>query len=369
MRTRSPRNATRAHPLALALALAAPLALGVPASAEPPFGTFSIIGFDSLTGEIGVAVQSRALNVGQAVPWARAGVGAVATQALTNLSHGPRGLALLAAGKSAPDALRALVDSDSGSAHRQLGVMDARGRCATWTGKECLDWAGGVCEPGAFVAQGNILAGEAVVSAMARAFRTTRGELAERLLAALDSAQAAGGDKRGKQSSAILVVRPSSSHPEYEERYVSLHVEDHPDPIVELRRVFRMHQGSDLLDAHFNYLEEAQAAGDLRIAEVETARIGAIVGAALAEDRDAGTLNGLAWACATHDVLLDEAVRLARRAVALDSTNVDILDTLAEALFRNGEAAEAIAVETRAAAIDPKSDYLKNQIARFKKGL
>jgi uncharacterized Ntn-hydrolase superfamily protein len=354
---------------AVAATLAAPAAPWLAtAFATDPAGTFSIIGIDLETGEIGVAVQSRAFNVGQAVPWARAGVGAVATQAQTNLSLGPRGLALLAEGRSGPDVLRALVDSDSGRANRQLGVMDARGECATWTGNQCLDWAGGVCEPRAFVCQGNILAGEGVVAAMARAFRATGGELSDRLLAALDSAQAAGGDKRGKQSAALLVVRPSKKHPEFESRYVDLRVDDHPDPIVEIRRLYRINQGTDLFPAHMEYLAEFEAAGDSARAAVEKARIHSILAAALADKRDAGTLNGIAWACATHDLFLDEAVTLARRAVAQDSANVDILDTLAEALFRNGNAAEALAVEERAAAIDPKSAYLKNQVERFRKG-
>lgn len=345
---------------------------GLPSAARAaePSGTFSIIGIDLQTGEIGVAVQSRAFNVGQAVPWARAGVGAVATQAQTNVSLGPRGLALLAAGKSAPEALRALVDADSGREHRQLGVMDASGECATWTGSQCLDWAGGTCESGAFVCQGNILAGADVVAAMGRAFRSVGGELSDRLLAALDSAQAAGGDKRGQQSAALLVVRVSNSHPEYESRYVDLRVDDSASPIAEIRRLYRIYQGTDLIGAHMNYLAEHEAAGDTARAAVEKARIRAILETA-ADERvahDAGTLNGIAWACATHDLFLDEAVALARRAVALDSTNVDVLDTLAEALFRNGQVAEAISVEERAAAIDPKSAYLEGQIERFRKG-
>jgi uncharacterized Ntn-hydrolase superfamily protein len=353
-----------------AFALAALAGAPAPTLAAEESGTFSIIGIDLETGEIGVAVQSRAFNVGQAVPWARAGVGAIATQAQTNESLGPRGLALLAAGKGAPEVLRALVDADSGREHRQIGVMDARGGCATWTGKDCLDWAGGTCEKGAFVCQGNILAGPEVAAAMGRAFRSVGGELSDRLLAALDSAQAAGGDKRGKQSAALLVVRRSNSHPEYESRYVDLRVDDHPDPIVEIRRLYRIYQGTDLLDAHMNYLAEEEAAKDSAGAAVERARIRAILTAAsdASVPRDAGTLNGIAWACATHDLFLDEAVALARRAVALDSTNVDVLDTLAEALFRNGQVDEAITVETRAAALDPKSKYLAGQIERFKKG-
>lgn len=365
--TISRRFATRAARVAMLL----PLALLLPGegpSADPACGTFSIIGFDPATREIGVAVQSRAFNVGHAVPWARAGVGAVATQAWTNQSFGPRGLEMMAAGMNAAETLQALVASDSNRAVRQLGVMDGDGRCATWTGNDCLDWAGGLCEPRMFVCQGNILAGHDVVTAMARAFRTVGGDLSDRLLAALDSAQAAGGDRRGKQSAALLVVRPSETHPQYETRYVDLRVDDHPEPIRELRRLYEIFQATDLLGAHLDYLEEYERAGERRLAKLEKTRIRGMLLRALARPGDANTLNALAWECATRDLYLDDAVRAARRAVALDPQNANILDTLAEALYRNGHAAEAIEIESSAAAIDPSNDYLKRQIARFRSG-
>ena len=335
------------------------------ARADAPAGTFSIIGIDRETGEIGIAVQSRAFNVGRAVAWARARVGAIATQAQTNISNGPNGLDLMASGMKAPEVLAALVASDTNSAHRQIGVMDATGNCDTWTGSECGVWAGGQKNPGSYVCQGNILEGLEVVAAMGRGFESARGELSIKLLAALDSAQAAGGDRRGKQSAALLVVRPSATRPEYETRYVDLRVEDHPEPIIEIRRLYDMHEGIRLFEAHMHYLSEAGRAGDAKLARIEKDRIGAMMTRALAEWQDPQRLNGVAWECATRDLYLNEAVALARRAAQLDSTNVDILDTLAESLYRSGNADSAIVVAERAVGLDPLSKYLKDQLARF----
>jgi uncharacterized Ntn-hydrolase superfamily protein len=328
--------------------------------------TFSIVAYDSATGEVGVAVQSKYFSVGTAVPWARAGVGAVATQASVNVSHGPRGLALLGSGLSASEALVALAAVDSSWQGRQLGVVDARGGSASWTGSSALDWAGGETGPG-FACQGNILAGPKVVSEMARAFRETRGELAERMIAALEAGQAAGGDKRGQQSAAILIARPSETNPEYEERYIDLRVEDHKTPIRELRRVWQIFQGFHLANAHLTYAADFEARGRKDLADLERDRVGEILERALARgERDPSVLNGLAWACATHDIYLPQALQAVERAVAADRRNVDVLDTLAEVHFRMGNATKAIEVESRAATIDPKSQYLKDQIRRFR---
>lgn len=329
-------------------------------------GTFSIVACDTVTQELGVAVQSKYFSVGEVVPWAEAGVGAVATQANVNASLGPRALALLRTGLSAPEVMRALAAADSGWDGRQFGIVDAKGRVANWTGKRCLDWAGG--ETGtAFACQGNILAGPAVVAGMARAFRETRGELAERLIAALEAAQAAGGDKRGMQSAALIVVRPSATNPEYRERYIDLRVEDHKTPIKELRRVWEIHQGFHLANAHLLYAAQAEAAGKPELAKLERDRVGETLHRALARgERDASTLNGLAWACASNSIFLDDARKAAERAVRAEPRNVDILDTLGEVYFRMGNNAKAVETETRAAQIDPKSQYLKDQIARFR---
>jgi uncharacterized Ntn-hydrolase superfamily protein len=344
------------------------LAIPFASRADVKTATFSIVACDTLTEECGVAVQSKYFSVGGVVPWAEAGVGAVATQANVNPSLGPKALALLRTGMSAPEVLRALAASDSGWDGRQIAVIDARGGAANWTGKKCLDWAGGEVGP-AFAVQGNILAGQPVVAGMARAFQETKGELAERLIAALEAAQAAGGDKRGQQSAALLVVRPSPTHPEYRERYIDLRVEDHKTPIRELRRVWQIHQGFHLAGAHLSYASEYEASGRADRARLERERVGETLKRALARgERDASVLNGLAWACASNDIFLDDARRAAERALKAEPRNVDIIDTLAEVHFRMGNAAKAIEVESRAVAIDPKSQYLKDQIARFRAG-
>src|ERR671920_1243950 len=202
--------------------------------------TFSIAAFDPETGSLGVAVQSKFLAVGSVVPWARAGVGAVATQAMANYNYGPHGLELMARGKTADETVEGLISADEDRQHRQVGAVDARGRAATFTGPECFEWAGGVTGE-YFAAQGNILVGDETVEAMARTYTETQGDLATRLLAALDAGQAAGGDSRGKQSAALLVVREGGGYGGDNDRVVDLRVDDHPDPIKELIRIRDLH--------------------------------------------------------------------------------------------------------------------------------
>jgi uncharacterized Ntn-hydrolase superfamily protein len=360
MRAVPARHGAAAAALATALAMAL---LAAPAGA-----TFSIVAYDSVTQELGVAVQSRAFSVGMAVPWAEAGVGAIATQASTNESFGPMGLGFLRGGRPAAEALHALLDADSGSAHRQVGVVDAQGRSANFTGKLCSEWAGGVTGPG-YAIQGNILAGEGVVKGMEKAFLETKGELAERLLAALVAGQAAGGDRRGMESSAILVVRPSDEFPEYRTRYVDLRVEDHRDPINELIRVFRLLEGQRLAEAHMRYAAAYEKAGRKDLAQVERERVGESLARVLGQaGADASTLNGLAWTCATSGVHFEEALRAAEKAVSLEPKNSGILDTLAEVHYRMGHKDQAIETETRALAISPNDEYLKGQLERYRSG-
>ncbi len=211
------------------------------AAEEPPVGTFSIVAADPSTGEIGVAVQSRIVAVGGIVPFARAGVGAVATQAYANVRYGPAGLAALAAGVAPDECLRLLAADDPLRERRQAGIVAADGRAATYTGNECLDWAGGVVGTH-FAVQGNILEGRQVVTAMAEAFGRSEGTLAERLIASLKAGQAAGGDRRGMQSAALLVVREGWGYGGLGDRYRDLRVDEHPAPIEELERIHRMHR-------------------------------------------------------------------------------------------------------------------------------
>lgn len=203
--------------------------------------TFSIVARDPHNGDLGVAVASKFLAVGSVVPWAQANVGAIATQALANIRYGPDGLALLARGLSAQEALHELLAADEQREHRQVGIVDREGRAAAFTGRECFPWAGHLIGAG-FCCQGNILTGEAVVQRMADAFCATAGELAERLVAALEAGQAAGGDRRGRQSAALYVVREGGSYGGVLDRYIDLRVDDHPDPIVELRRLLALHR-------------------------------------------------------------------------------------------------------------------------------
>jgi len=202
--------------------------------------TFSIAAADPERGEVGVAVASKFLAVGSVVPWARAGVGAVATQAMANTAYGERGLGLLAQGIDPAEAIDEMVTGDPDRDGRQVGVVHADGRAATFTGPACLDWAGGRTGPG-YACQGNILAGAQVVDAMAEAFEAAGGRLAERLMAALAAGDAAGGDRRGRQSAALYVAREGAGFLGLSDRFIDLRVDDHEQPIPELARILDVH--------------------------------------------------------------------------------------------------------------------------------
>lgn len=203
--------------------------------------TYSIVAHDPDTGEWGVAVQSKFLGVGSVVPWAKAGVGAIATQAFANPAYGPEGLRLLEGGLSAEEVVKRLTDQDPQKEDRQVGVVDAKGRAASFTGEQCYDWAGGKVGKH-YAAQGNILVNEATVTEMGETFEQTEGPLADRLMAGIKAAQSAGGDSRGKQSAAILVVKEKAGYGELSDVAVDLRVDDHPDPIEELDRIYQLQQ-------------------------------------------------------------------------------------------------------------------------------
>ena len=208
-----------------------------PAPASDWANTFSIVAYDPAAREWGVAVASKYLAVGAVVPYARAGVGAVATQAHINVTLGTRGLELLGKGKSAEDVVKELIEADKGRASRQVGVVDAKGNAANYTGKRCFAWAGGKTGKN-YTCQGNILAGEKVVEAMARAFEDSAGQpLAWRLVAALEAGEKAGGDKRGKQAAGLLVVCRGRGPNGLSDRYLDFRVDDHDNPIPELARI------------------------------------------------------------------------------------------------------------------------------------
>ncbi|MFW9834249.1 MAG: DUF1028 domain-containing protein [Candidatus Thorarchaeota archaeon] len=202
--------------------------------------TFSIVARDPVNCDLGVIVQSKFPAVGSVVPWAKANIGAIATQAWANVGYGPNGLALLQDGNSASETLDILLSADEGKEHRQIGIVDAKGQAVAYTGTECMEWAGHIVGDG-FTCQGNILAGEEVVADMADAFENTEGDLIDKLFAGLIAGQAAGGDRRGMQSAAILVVREGGGYEGGNDRYVDVRVDEHPNPIDELVRIFNIY--------------------------------------------------------------------------------------------------------------------------------
>ena len=207
--------------------------------ARRPVATFSIVGADTQTGELGVAVASRFFAVGSVVPWARAGVGAIATQSFANTSYGPRGLDYMAGGSNPEAVLRWLLAKDRQGQRRQTGIVSATGQSVTFTGTECVSWAGGR-KGRNYAVQGNILTGEEVVVAMEKAFLETDGTLARRLYAALAAGEAAGGDSRGKQSAALLVVKEEGGYGGFTDRYIDIRVDDQTEPVVELGRLLEI---------------------------------------------------------------------------------------------------------------------------------
>jgi uncharacterized Ntn-hydrolase superfamily protein len=209
---------------------------------RPLVATYSIAACDLDAAQWGVATQSKFLGVGSVVPWAEPQVGAIATQAYANPRYGPEGLALLREGLSAQEVVERLTAADDGQEHRQLGIVDAEGRGASFTGGECMDWAGGRTGP-CYAAQGNILVSADTVDAIAETFeRTADAPLAERLLDCLDAAQAAGGDRRGQQSAALLVVERAGGYAGLSDSLVDLRVDEHERPLEELRRIYALHQ-------------------------------------------------------------------------------------------------------------------------------
>lgn len=222
-----------------------------------PVSTFSIVARDSVTGQMGVAVQSHWFSVGPVVPWAEAGVGAIATQSFVKIEYGPDGLDRLRAGEYPQQALAAMLAADSGREVRQVAIVDAKGNVAAHTGNKCIAYASHVTGPG-FSVQANLMADSTVPKAMAKAYTETKGTLGQRLLAALHAAQGEGGDIRGRQSAAIVIVDGQRHDKPWQGKLVELRVEDHPDPIGELARVYRLSEAYDWVNRGDVYSEKKQ---------------------------------------------------------------------------------------------------------------
>lgn len=225
---------------------------------EPPVATFSFVACDTTAGVAGVIVASKFFAVGSVVPWGRGDVGAVATQAFCNTTFGPRGLELLEAGASPEQVLEILLENDPGRASRQVGIVDAKGRSATYTGPECMDWAGGRSGPG-YAAQGNILTGPEVVDQMVESFLGTEGQyIGDRLLQALEAGESRGGDSRGRQSAALLLVATGQGYGGFNDVLCDIRVDDHPNPFAELRRIYEMWLPNRMITEGYTLVEEGR---------------------------------------------------------------------------------------------------------------
>ncbi len=322
-----------------------------------PVNTYSIVARDPATGQMGVAVQSHWFAVGQIVPWAEAGVGAVATQSFVDPSYGKLGLDLLRAGKSAPETLRALLGGDAACEVRQVGVIDANGNVATFTGAKDIVAAGGIAGSATssdtmkcgtisagrdFAVQANLMANDRVWPAMAKAYTESKGDLAERMLAALDAAQAVGGDIRGKQSAALIVVNAKSTGRAWQDRAFDVRVDDHPEPLMELRRLVALQRAYNHMNAGDLAVEHKDHERALR--EYSAAEEIAAKTAGIARSRHAEMIYWHAVALVNMN-RLDEALPLFARAFAMEPSWRELTPRLpASGLLPEATVARIVAV-------------------------
>ncbi|MEO0285543.1 MAG: DUF1028 domain-containing protein [candidate division WOR-3 bacterium] len=333
------------------------------------YGTFSIVACDTARGEVGVAVASKFLAVGSVVPFADVEAGAVASQAFGNPNFGPIALNMLREGISPDSIIRYLSSIDTLFDRRQVGIVSSRGGSASWTGKSCIAFAGHI--NGYFYAiQGNILVGDTVLKAMERAFLESEGEdLPERLIHALEAGDLAGGDARGKQSAALLVMRKNGGYAGLWDKYVDIRVDDHPDPIPELKRIYSLWQRFFLLDAYSRIGDQYVKEGKKDKAELEYKKAMQIMEQVLSENPDdPDLLNEVAWFMVLRDIRLKDARMLIDKAMAIKPDDANILDTAALIYFKLGMRKKAIELESRACSLDPENKYFKEMLEKFKKG-
>ena len=293
------------------------VAIALPLTAiEPPAHTYSIVARDAATGDMGVAVQSHWFSVGSDVTWAEAGVGAIATQSFINPAYGPRGLELMKSGLSAKEALEALVLVDEGRDVRQVAFGDGQGRVAAHTGAGCIEAAGHHVGEG-YSVQANMMLNDKVVPAMSMAFESTEGDLADRLMAALEAAQAVGGDIRGKQSAAMLIVKGESTGRPWADRVLELRIEDHPSPITELKRLLNVHRAYE----HMNAGDVAVEHQDLELAMAEYGKAAELL---------PGSVEVQYWAAVTlaTNGKLEQALPMFRSVFAADPNWIELTKRL-----------------------------------------
>jgi len=319
---------------------------------------------DPETSEWGVAVASRVLDVGYVVPWLKAEVGAVATQAMTNPYFGPWALKELREGKKADEVLKIILEKDTIPEDRQVGIVDRYGNSAAHTGKSTLDWAGH--RTALYVSiQGNILVGALVVDSMFATFQRTEGPLAERLISALESGEAAGGDKRGKQSASLVVIRKRGGYLGVDDRLVDLKVVDNPEPVKELRRQYELWQFAFLAPSYLRLSEEEPDKKDVFIK-----RSHALLLKALESDLESPEVyNSLAWQFALLKKYPEETLEAAKKAHELAPDDANIIDTYAESHYAAGKYEKAVYWEMEALKIEPENEFFKKQLQKFQEAL
>ncbi|MEN8207801.1 MAG: DUF1028 domain-containing protein [Candidatus Fermentibacteria bacterium] len=319
--------------------------------------TFSIVAMDTLTGEFGVAVASKVLDVGYIVPWGEPGTGAIATQALTNTLFGPEGLDILRTGATAEETMQILLGSDPERDVRQLGIVDAEGNSASFTGSETMHWAGSITGSG-YAIQGNILTGPEVIEHMEIAYLEDDGSLGDRLLAALLAGDAAGGDSRGRQSASMTVFRENGGYQGSSDLLIDIRVADSDDPLGDLQRIYSkwcmwfvfpvyIDAGSPETEYAILIMDDYLASGDI----------------------DAQTLNGLAWELAIRQLHPEKAVEIAAMAIEMEPEDSNIMDTLAESYFALGEFQMAVDWEQKALELDPENTFFREQLLKFLESL
>lgn len=328
----------------------------------PGQGTFSIVAMDPETNEWGIAVASRVPDVGYIVPWLKAEVGAVASQALSNPHLGPWILQAMSEGRSADEALRFSLAKDSTPEDRQVGVVDREGNSAAHTGKGTLEWAGHKTARYVSV-QGNILAGQEVVDSMMKTFQETKGLLCERLLIALEAGERAGGDKRGKQSAALYVVRKRGGYQGVDDRLVDLKVVDNSEPVRELRRLYEVWQYIFLAPAYVRLADEEKEKSSILLQRVYVLLTKALT----SELDDPEVYNALAWELAVRKKYPKETLEAAHMANDLAPDDPNIMDTVGEAYYAAGKYKKAIYWETEALKLSPENEFFKKQLEKFRK--
>jgi uncharacterized Ntn-hydrolase superfamily protein len=328
------------------------------------YGTFSIVAMDPQTDEWGIAVASRVLDVGYVVPWMEAGVGAVASQALSNPFLGPRILEALERGSSAEHALQEVLEADTIPEQRQVGVVDRQGNSASHTGTGTTAWAGHRNAPYVAV-QGNILTGPEVVDSMFAVFERTAGPLAERLLSALEAGEKAGGDSRGKQSASLTVVTKGGGYLGVDDRLVELKVVDNAEPVQELRRQYELWQYAFMAPAYLRLADEKPDKQDTYLARTHSLLLKALE----TEVPSAEVYNSLAWEFALRKKYPEETLEAAHKAHALAPEDANIMDTVAEACYAAGHYKDAVQWEKQALELEPENVFFQEQLVKFQQAL